>query len=263
MPDVTFTEDRTFTFEDIAVFGEVTWHISDKWQLTGGMRAFWQEFSHEFETLIPFCGTFCSSPEQPKFELGGTTITDVKRDFEDQIFKINTSYDINDDTMVYFTWAEGFRHGGTNALPTGGRQASLPELLEFQPDEATNWEVGVKGSISDSLTYSLAAFLVDWESFQFESLVTAGFKTVLNGKEAQTQGIELELNGAIGENFFYNIGYSYIDAEVTKDFVVQDYVSGEGSPIVDIISVSDGDPLPSVPDHTLTFGIDYDQKTGE
>ena len=263
-PDVTFTEDRLFKFEDIAVFGELTLHISDQWQVTGGIRAFWQEFTHDFESLIPFCGLFCSSPEQPRFFEGGTTVTGAKREFEDQIFKVNTSYDINDDMMAYFTWAEGFRHGGANALPQGGRQASLPELLQFQPDSTTNWEVGLKGSLSENINYSIAAYLVEWDNFQFESLVINGFKVVLNGDEAETKGIELELNGNLGEGLTYNIGYSYVDAEVTKDFVISDYVAGTtGSffippfTVLPLITVSDGDPLPNVPDHTFAFALDY------
>jgi iron complex outermembrane recepter protein len=258
LPDTTFVEDRTFEFEDIAVFGEVTWHVNEQWQITGGARAFWQEFTHEFEQLVPFCGTFCSTPTDPNFTLGGTTLEPITRDFEDQIFKINTSYDINDETMAYFTWAEGFRHGGTNALATSGRNASLDTFLEFEPDDVTNWEVGIKGNLGDSTAYSLAFFLVEWNNYQFEFFNTAGFKTVLNGDEAQTQGIELELNGVIGEGLSYNIGYSYIDAEATKDFIAQDYSSGEGSPIVDIVAIESGDPLPNVPDHTLTAAIDYD-----
>ena len=269
LPDITFTEDRMFNFQDVAVFGELTWHVSEQWQITGGVRAFWQEFTHDFESLIPFCGLFCSSPEQPRFLEGGTTIVDAKRDFEDQIFKINTSYDISDDTMAYFTWSEGFRHGGANALPQAGRQASLPELLQFQPDSTTNWEVGLKGSIGDNLNYSVAAFLVEWDNFQFESLVTNGFKVVLNGEEAETRGIELELNGSLGENFIYNVGYSYVNAEVSQSFVISDYLAGTTGNFfippfttAPLITVSDGDPLPSVPENSFTMSLDYYQSIG-
>lgn len=266
LPDITFTEDRLFKFQDIAVFGELTWHVNEQWQITGGVRAFEQEFTHDFETLIPFCGIFCSSPEQPRFTEGGTTISDAKREFDDQIFKLNSSYDINDDTMVYFTWAEGFRHGGANALPTEGRQASVPALLQFQPDSTTNWEVGIKGSIGDNLNYSLAAFLVEWDNFQFESLVVNGFKVVLNGEEAQTRGLELEVNGNLGEHFSYNVGYSYVDAEVSQDFVISDYLAGTTGnffipPLTTapLINVAEGNPLPSVPANTLSVGLDYVQ----
>ena len=263
-PDVTFSEVRQFKFEDLAFFGELTWHVNEKLQITGGVRAFKQEFSHDFESLIPFCGLFCSSSEQPRFFEGGTTVTDSERDFDDEIFKLNASYNIDDDTMAYFTWAEGFRHGGANALPLAGRQASLPEMLEFQPDSTTNWEVGLKGSVGGNMNYSIAAYLVDWDEFQFESLVIAGFKTVLNGEEAQTRGVELEFNGILGENLIYNIGYAYVDAEVTKDFVISDYIAGTtGSffippfTVLPLITVSDGDPLPNVSDHTLTLSLDY------
>ncbi len=255
-PDFTFQEERVFEFEDIALFGEMTWHVNEKWQITGGIRAFWQEFSNSFDTLIPFCGLFCSSPGQPNFLLGGTTVVE-KRDFEDQIFKVNTSYNISDDMMAYFTWAEGFRHGGANALPTGGLQASIPERLTFEPDTATNWEIGLKGTLSENINYSIAAFFIEWDKFQFEFFTNPGFRTTLNGEEAETKGIELQLDGNVGEGLTYNIGYSFVDAELTKDFTAQDFLFGDATPIVDIVAASDGDPLPSVPDHTFTFSLDY------
>jgi outer membrane receptor protein involved in Fe transport len=122
----------------------------------------------------------------------------------------------------------------------------------------------LKGSLSENLNYSIAAFLIEWDKFQFESLVTAGFKVVLNGEEAATKGIELELNGHLGEGLTYNIGYSYVDAEVTKDFVISDYLAGTtGSFFIPpfttapLISVSDGNPLPSVPENTFTLSLDY------
>ena len=41
LPDDAFTVDFDTKFEDIALFGELTYNISDKWQVTGGFRAFW------------------------------------------------------------------------------------------------------------------------------------------------------------------------------------------------------------------------------
>ena len=246
------------------VFGELTLHVNEEWQITGGIRAFWQDFLHDFDQTLPFCGLFCSNPQQPGFLLGGTTVTDAKRDFQDQIFKVNTSYNISDDMMAYFTWAEGFRHGGANTLPQAGRQASLPGLLQFQPDTTTNWEVGLKGSLSKNINYSIAAYIVEWDKFQFNSFNSNGFKVVLNGDKAETKGIELELNGNMGEGLTYNIGYSFVDAKVTKDFVISDYLAGTtGSFAIPafttapLITVSDGDTLPNVSEHTFAFALGY------
>lgn len=263
LPDLSFTEDREFQFEDKAVYGELTWHVSDKWQMTGGIRAFWQQFDHEFLTTTPYCGFYCGGdPADPAFLLGGTTVPLVTQNFSDQVFKFNTSYDFNDDLKAYFTWAEGFRHGGANALPLGGRLANLPSFLTYEPDKATNWEFGLKGTLWNKVRYSMAGYYIDWDNFQFEAFTASAFAAVLNGEKARSLGFELEANGDITDHLSFNFGYSYVDAEVTRDFTIQDLSNGAGSPLADSIAVSDGDKLPNVPKHTLTAGVDFVQPFG-
>ncbi len=262
-PDLSFTENRHFQYEDKAVYGELTWHISDQWQMTGGIRAFWQKFDHDFVTTTPFCGFYCAGdPLDPAFLLGGTTVPEVTQKFSDQVFKFNTSYDFNDDLKAYFTWAEGFRHGGANALPLGGRLANLPTFLTYEPDKATNWEIGLKGTLWNKVRYSMAGYYIDWDNFQFEAFTASAFAAVLNGDKARSLGFEVEASGEITDQLSFNFGYSYVDAEVTKSFVIQDLSNGAGSPLADSIAVSDGDKLPNVPKHTLTAGLDFVQPFG-
>jgi len=260
-PDEVFSEDRQYEFKDTSVYGEFTWHVSDQWQLTGGIRIYDQEFIHAFTVLLPFCGIFCSTDpdNDPNALLGGTTLPAEKRDFDGEIFKFNTSYDFSDSLMGYFTWSEGFRRGGANTFPQGGFQASLPELLEFSPDKSTNWELGIKGTLRDRIRYSTAIFYIDWEDFQFEGNSNGGFRGVFNGIEARSQGFEIEVDSNLTDNLAFKIGYAYVDAEATQDFDLIDYTFGVGSPVGPVLSVKKGDPLPNVPEHTLSVGLNYQQ----
>ena len=43
--DVNFITNNTTNFLDRAIFGELTWHITSQWQVTGGARFFKQDFS--------------------------------------------------------------------------------------------------------------------------------------------------------------------------------------------------------------------------
>ena len=252
-----FTIDRAFKFEDIAVFGELTYHVSDKWQITGGVRAFWQDFESNYLQTTPFCGPYCA--EDFTDPLGTVPVGPVSETFEDQIFKVNTSYDINDNLMAYFTWAEGFRRGGANTVPTGGFFASLPTFASFDPDEATNYEAGVKGRLLDKITYTLAGYYIEWDGFQFDSATPSGLFAVFNGSEARSMGVEFEARGNITDNLTFDFGYAYTDAQVTKDFTLSDLAPfvGPGGPIVDSVTIFDGDSLPGVPENTLAFGLDY------
>ena len=253
--DVLFTLNRQLDFEDKAIFGELTFHVTDQWQITGGIRAFWQEFSVDYIQTLPFCGLYCA--EDVADPLGTTAIGPVTSDFEEQIFKVNTSYDITDNMMAYFTWAEGFRRGGANALPTAGFLASLPNFVTYEPDQATNYEIGLKGrNLFGRFTYSLAGYYIDWEKFQFEALSPSGLAGVFNGRTARSLGVEAQAKGDIADNLSLDLGYAYTDAQVTEDFTLMDKAAFTGV-LVPGQQMFDGDPLPGVPEHSVTISLDY------
>ena len=106
-------------FKETAFFGELTYHISDDWQITGGARFFDQELKGTSGVPLPFASRtiefFYYGSATDDFLLGGFVPTNQQAD--DSIFKLNTSYQINDSAMVFFTWAEGYRPGGANQLP--------------------------------------------------------------------------------------------------------------------------------------------------
>ena len=260
--DLVFTSDRVTKFEDVAVFGEVTFHISEQWQVTGGVRGFWQEFSNDFVFTFPYCGSLCASDGVDS--LGKSVIGPNEESFSDYILKFNTSYDLTEDMMLYATRAEGFRRGGANALPTAGLFASLPELNTYQPDEATNWEIGIKGSLWDKVNYTLAGYFIEWENFQFEDAAPSLLFAVFNGNEAETIGMELELNGRLTEELSFDIGYAYTDTEVTKNSHVIDLpafalLNDPALPPVVSVEALKGDTLPGSPKHSLTVSVDYRQ----
>jgi iron complex outermembrane recepter protein len=116
-PDLNFTMDRHVSFSDAALFDETSYHFTDKWQATAACRIFWQHYEQDLTQTLPMCGPFCSrernGSERPDRR------TRRRRAFRNQIFKLNTSYEVAPHTLVYVTWSEGFRRGGVNALPTG------------------------------------------------------------------------------------------------------------------------------------------------
>jgi outer membrane receptor protein involved in Fe transport len=192
------------------------------------------------------CGPFCS---QSGTDPSGLTADSNAKGFRNQIFKVNTSYEIAARTLVYVTWSEGFRRGGVNALPTGNcYYCETPALLTYQPDEARNTEVGIKGGFGAGSTYTLTLYNIDWKDPQIQSFTaTGGFDFVTNGDKARSRGVEAELSLRASDTTKIELGYSYVDAELTASFV-----RGNN----DLTGVS-GDRLPGVSRQQGTVAWDY------
>src|ERR1700677_196560 len=182
-PDLNFTLDRHVQFSDFALFNETSYHFTDKWQATAGARVFWQHYDQSLVQTLPMCGTFCSQSGTAE---NGLTEDSNAKGFRNQIFKFNTSYEIAPHTLVYVTWSEGFRRGGVNALPIGNcYYCETPALLTYNPDEARNAEVGIKGSVGHASSYTFTLYNIDWKDPQIEAYtVTGGFDFVPNGNTA-------------------------------------------------------------------------------
>ncbi len=240
--DYQFFNQRNVQFTDKAIYGELTFHATDQWQITFGARAFDQDYKHNLRQEFTNCGIFCS----PSGSVRGVDNWATANSFDDQIFKVNTSYEINDSTNVYVTWSEGFRHGGSNALPVGAF-GIVQEDIPFESDESQNIEVGVKGSFGESgMNYTAAYYQIDWKNPQLDMFLTAAaLPAVKNGDEAESKGLELAIDGNLTENLYVMFGYNYTDAQITKDFVA-------GS-----IAGFAGERLPGIAEHQANLTLSY------
>jgi len=250
--DTALLIDRTIDTRDIALFGELTYHITDVWQVTAGARGFWQQFKQNVLQQLPVCGSFCANDGVDP--LGSTTGFN-KQNFQDEIYKINTSYDLTENLMAYFTWSQGFRRGGANALPTAGAFAESPDLFIYRSDKANNFEVGLKGTLFDTVSFALAGYYIKWKDFQFDDFApVSGLQFVANANDARSLGAEFEASANLTDNLFTSFGYSYTDAKLTEDFALED-------PAIEPNSTFgfDGDRLPGIPKHSLTVSADYTQ----
>jgi outer membrane receptor protein involved in Fe transport len=239
LSEIDFWYDRRETFTDLALYGELTWHITDTFRLTGGMRWFDNELTNS--TAMDF----------PLFEGVVVPYVDYPSQKEsDVLFKLNASWDFSDSHMLYATYSEGFRRGGANAIPTEGFFAELnPETVQFYAaDTVKNYELGIKG-FTGRLRYSADVFYVDWQDPQLNTQTAWwGFFMAQNGDSAGTKGVELEGSIAATERLVVNLGYAYIDAELTDDLF---------QPQTGNLLSEDGHRLPGVSEHTLTVGLDH------
>jgi outer membrane receptor protein involved in Fe transport len=261
--DSVYTIDFHQKVRDVATFGEVTYRITPKWQITGGFRFFWDKVNSSVLNTAPFLGELFSDGVTLPLSLGATAASSSES-IASHIFKANTAYNFNKNTKVYATYSRGFRHGGANTLPTAGGFASLPLYTTYQPDFADNYEIGFKGlALHRKFSYSISAFLINLKKFQIDSFTPAELPVVLNGDEARSKGIEAEFSWQATRQLALSAGYTYTDSKVTKGSVFRDLAPGAaiGNPanpvIIDGTTIAKGARLPGVSKHTLLASADY------
>jgi iron complex outermembrane receptor protein len=233
---------RDVTFEELALYGELTYNISDTLRVTGGLR--WFDNKSVNDTILGFpLVAGATSPEVPRSE---------DKD-SDVLMKFNISWDMSESTMLYGTYSEGYRRGGANAVPSldNGDPFGEPNaeaIRSYSKDTVSNYEIGIKGQ-TDRLSYTVSAFYVDWQDPQLNTTTAWwSFYVADNGDEASTQGIEVELNGVITNNLGYRLGYAYVKAELEQDFI---------STQTDTVRAPSGSTLPGTPEHVFSGSLDH------
>lgn len=240
--DNDFKYRRNQNFKDTALFAEMTYHFSDDFRVTGGVRGFKNKFTNDTELTLPIWPSLAASPNFEDEETGS-------------LFKMNISYDLSDSAMIYSTISEGYRRGGANAVPLDGSLAERPEWQNYKSDSVVNYELGIKGHLGNHAhNYTVSAYMIDWSDPQLNTATAWGFFAVANGDSARTQGVELELKGYLTDDLTYNLGYTYADAHLTADF---EQPCAVWDAAVMCTVAKDGDRLPSTPEHSLSAGLSY------
>ena len=211
---------------DKAVFGELSYDLTDRLTLTGGMRFFRNDNSLKgfFGYGDGFSGSTgvsqCFSDEQ--FHGAPCVNLDKGTHESDHISRVNLTWQINDSKMVYGTWSQGYRPGGIN------RRGTLPP---YQSDFLTNYELGWKTSWGgNKLVFNGAVFREEWDDFQFSYLGANGLTEIRNANAARIDGLELDLAWAATYNLQINGGFAWYDAKLTKDYCVATDVQGTLDP---------------------------------
>jgi outer membrane receptor protein involved in Fe transport len=238
--DFDYSRDENFT--DLGIFGEATWHVSETFRLTGGLRYFNNDFENNTYMAVGLW-----APGIFFFE----DTASFSQSEDDVLFKVNAAFDLSDDMMVYGTISEGYRRGGSNAVPLSGPFAEDPGWLQYASDSVMNYEVGIKGS-TGRVRYSAAAFFIDWDDVQINTASSNwAFFTAANGDTAETKGIEIELDGFLSDQVHYSMGYAYVNAELTKNALAP-------TPAATVIAPA-GATLPGTAENTFNASLDYTQ----
>ncbi len=140
----------------------------------------------------------------------------LSNDWSAFTWDLNVSFELRDSLNAYAQIQKGYQVGGYPPRPFGGPDQFAP----YNESETLNFEVGLKGVISDSFTLLAAAFFTQYDDLALpfsDTLAGGGFVTIVaNAGESESTGLELEGVWSPTDNFNINFSIGWLDAEITK-----------------------------------------------
>jgi len=208
LPITNFTDiavnDATNT--GAAVFGQATYLISDRLDVTAGAR-----YDYENKKLM-VNGAF-----QPDGGKAIVTRSDTSSTASFNAFtpKLNVAWHPTENNTLFLAYSRGFRAGGISQL---GSDPSQPPLYAYKPEYSNNYEAGSKNTfLDDRLRINVAAFYTLLTDAQVPTLILPDAITITkNAGRMKSYGAEMEMTATpvSGLQVDYNFGYTharYID----------------------------------------------------
>lgn len=201
-----------------AIFGEMTYNLTEKTRLTLGGR-----YSYEKKKLTVVnaaSSSFaCPDPDAPP---EARFCRKPVIDFDDTTFRSGIDHSLSDDLMVYFMWSQGFKSGGWVA-----RTQSQESVVPYDPETLDSFELGIRSEWLDRrLRLNAMAFHMRYgnkqEAIHRQSPNTLVVETItVNGSSARINGLELEIQALLTPSLSLNVGIGYLDARY-KEFLDKD-----------------------------------------
>ena len=223
------------TTENWGVFGQITYHVTDRTNLTVGLRYNDQEASNPGGKVQLFDPPGVPGPLVPESLLNAE---------DDEVTgKVTLDHQFTDDHFGFMTVSKGFKGGGTNSAP----------LPPFAPETVWNYELGLKSDFFDGQMRSqFAVFFMDYDDLQRNAYnpSTPELSGVSNLDSAEVYGAELQVQGQFG-GFGFDMAVGYTKSEIGDVALIDDRY--DTSTLVDLSDNS----LNFNPEWTFSLGIDY------
>jgi len=234
--DVLYFSRLKYNMDQLALFGEGTWAVTDRLDLTGGLRY----YDFKEDRVQTFDGIFADAGTSR----GSTTANGFAP-------RLIASWGLAQGTRLNMQVSKGFRLGGIND-PLNVPLCTPQDLITFsgrsswKDEEVWNYEVGTKSTTRGGRgTFNVAAYYMDIKNLQ--ATVTAGScssRVIFNVPKARSTGLELEWTAAPTNSFDFAIAANYGRSELRSTLTSTDAAGN-----VQVVSgIKAGNRLPTVPE---------------
>jgi len=247
--EVSFVNDVTHTIDQIAVFGQVEFDITDT--VTASFGARWYQIDDLYKgatTSADVSGrlqAFGDGSDEALAEIFSaeevvniqaaiasgqldTSLLDSNGELtvDDTIIKASLDWKVSDELMVFTSYSEGFRPPVTNRVGGGSSTNQEGAFEGFRipvystTDSLDNIEVGFKSTLFDqSLRFNATAYyskISDLQTSRYDPTNISFLVFTDNVGEAEIKGIDGDFTWVATDNLIISGAFSIIDTELTS-----------------------------------------------
>jgi len=241
-----------------ALFATGIWHVTDAFNVTGGVRQSWDSKEYLFQRHNPdgtLPGACAAPPPAATFSTGvpncliaglnGSPASFSSKRFD---WRVAMDYRFSPEVMVYAQVATGYRAGGVNPRPYfGPANGALNQIKSFNPETLLSYEAGFKTDLFDrKMRLNVSAFYNDYKDIIL-TLSACPISPCLqpnNVGQAHVKGFEVETLIKPTPAFTLDGALSYIDFKYTA-------LNGTTAVKLDMVT-------PYTPKWKWSFGAQYD-----
>ncbi|WP_414827706.1 TonB-dependent receptor [Alteromonas sp. H39] len=245
--EVSFANDITHTIEQIAVFGQFEYDLTDT--LTASIGARWYQIDDTYKgstttvdvsRRVKAFGSLdpneleavgedpdavmaaVQSGQLEVSELGSDGVLSV----DDTIFKFSLDWKATEDILLFANYSEGFRPPVTNRVGGGLATNQSGKFENFRipvystTDTLDNYEVGLKGDFLDGIVrVNATAYyseITDLQTSRFDPTNISFLVFTDNVGDAEIKGLDADITWLATDNLVVNAAFSLLDTELTS-----------------------------------------------
>lgn len=213
--------------ESLAAYGNMTWHVTPKLDLTGGLR-----LSRD-SAKTNFGG-----------HMGGVPVHGDKSTHENTwLAHVAAGYQFTDAWRGYVNVAQGYKPAGYNLAPT-----SMADAEGFGRERSTSYEIGARYT-TDDVRFSVAAYRVNSKDTQLYGDSQMGYQTLKNVGKTRSTGLEFNAEWDVSQSLTLAASGFINDAKFVK------YVANTCTGCED-------NRVPFTPSHGLTIAAKGNVRVG-
>jgi iron complex outermembrane recepter protein len=249
-----------FSNVSAAVFGQVSWAVTDRLRLLPGLRFNYDQKEVDFDQQI-YGGLQTTNPALIALQRSILAPQTYSANVDDTNFsgQITAAYKVAERVNAYATYATGFKSVGLNlnGLPTDASDQPVLAAATVRPEDERHVEVGIKTTPFRGVTANLTAFNTEIRDFQAQ-VVNAGVGVLrgylANAEKARVRGVEFDSTARVGNRFALYGAAAWTEGIYVSFRDAPPPLEDTGGPQVKDIS---GSSLPGISKWALSVGGEY------